>query len=113
MQHWWASWFGDPEYEVDAMTVRTILQDKDYLIINHSTLFGQRAYWCSILVGSGTRVDFGCWCCSAVIEEARLIDSFDGVEGYYNDFGSRDCLRERENGLMWFFCDFSQGELTD
>ena len=27
-----APWFGDPEYELDAMTVRTILQDKDYLI---------------------------------------------------------------------------------
>ena len=32
IQHWWASWFGEPEYEVDAMTVRTILQEKDYLI---------------------------------------------------------------------------------
>ena len=58
----WASWFGDPEYEVDAMTVRTILQEK-ITYIHHSTVSGQRVDGSFILVSSGIGVDTRCWCC--------------------------------------------------
>ena len=83
MQHWWGSWFGDPEYEVDAMTVRTILQEKDYLI---STI---RPYLDKGLTGVPSWLVpelvsiLGTGVVEASIAEARSIDSFDGVEGYY------------------------------
>ncbi len=82
-RHWWASWFGEPEYEVDAMTVRTILQEKDYLISTvrpylDKGLTGVPSWLVPELVsilGSGV--------VEAAVEEAREVDSFDGVEGYY------------------------------
>ena len=83
MQHWWASWFGEPEYEVDAMTIRTILQDKDYLIATirpylDKGLTGVPSWLVSELV-----TILGAGVVEATVEEARIVDTFDGVEGYY------------------------------
>ena len=83
IQHWWASWFGDPEYQTDAMTVRTVLQERDYLL---STI---RPYLDKGLTAVPTWLVpelvsiLGAGVVQAAVDEARELDSFDGVEGYY------------------------------
>ena len=84
IQHWWASWFGEPEYEVDANDGSNDLARQRLSDFDRQTLLGQRTYWRSILVGSGTSLDFGGRrgvCCSR--RGFGGIDSFEGVEGYY------------------------------
>lgn len=83
VQHWWASWFGDPEYETDAMTVRMLLQEEDYLI---STI---RPYLDKGLTGVPTWLVpelvsiLGAGVVEAAVHEARAMDSFEGIDGYY------------------------------
>ncbi len=83
IRYWWGSWFGDPESEVDAMTIRTILQEEDYLI---STI---RPYLDKGLTGVPTWLVpelvsiLGAGVVERSIADAREIDNFTGVEGYY------------------------------
>ena len=112
MQHWWASWFGDPEYEVDTMTVRTILQDKDYLI---STI---RPYLDKGLTGVPSWLVpelvsiLGAGVVEAAIEESRLIDSFDGVEGYYTTLEAEIAYERGEWSEVVRLASLSQGDIA-
>ncbi len=82
-RHWWASWFVDPEDEIDQVAVRTILQEDSYLL---STI---RPYLDKGLTGvpSWLIPDLVTVLGAGVVEhalvEAREIDSFEGAEGYY------------------------------
>jgi hypothetical protein len=83
LQHWWSSWFVDPETEVDAVTVRTIMQEESYLLSTirpylDRGLTGVPAWLVPELV-----TVLGAGVVELSIAEAREIDSFDGVEAYY------------------------------
>lgn len=83
LQHWWSSWFVDPETEVDAVTVRTIMQEESYLLSTirpylDRGLTGVPAWLVPELV-----TVLGAGVVEVSIAEAREMDSFDGVEGYY------------------------------
>ena len=82
-RHWWASWFVDPEDEIDQVAVRTILQQDEYLL---STI---RPYLDKGLTGVPSWLIpdlvtvLGAGVVERVLVEAREIDSFEGGEGYY------------------------------
>lgn len=83
MQHWWSSWFVDPELLIDASVVRNVLGTDDILL---STI---RPYldkgltavptW---LVGELVEIA-GPGVMESALAEARELDSYVGTEGYY------------------------------
>ncbi len=83
-KYWWSSIFGDPELVIDAQGVRNSLSDLERLVSTFRPYLDKGLtgvpYW---LIGDIIEI-LGPGVSQATLDEARKIDEYPGIEGYYH-----------------------------